>query len=319
MAQISVIVPIYKVEKYLEKCVDSILSQSFTDFDLVLVDDGSPDTCPQLCDAYAQKDNRVVVIHKRNGGLSDARNAGIDWAMEHSDSAWLAFVDSDDYIHPDYLQILFDAAKKEAADLVVCDFIRVNDQEACIEEEHSFFDLVTEDRRKLFACMVKNWRVVPAWNKLYGKNIFCNLRFAVGKIHEDEFAIHHVLWNCRKAVLLPDGLYYYRMRENSIMASETPKSKLDGFEALVERYEFFQEKQMLSGKVILVDYLNSFNDLRRVMTPEEKKRFKNLKKRISKVYFSEPANRNLKRFIGFYCHKAYRKSSVLIRKFQSNA
>ena len=317
MAQITVIVPVYKVEKYINRCVDSILTQSFHDFDLVLVDDGSPDTCPQICDAFAEKDERIVVIHKENGGLSDARNAGIDWAMEHSDSAWLAFVDSDDYLHPDYLQRLFNAAMKEAADLVICDFVRVSDAEEIVEEKHSFYDCVVEDRRELFARMMKNWRVVPAWNKLYGKSVFSELRFAVGKIHEDDFAIHHVLWNCRKAVFIPDGLYYYRIRSNSIMATETPKSRLDGFEALVERYEFCQSHQLLGNRAISIDFLHSYNSLKKKMSPAEKKRFRTLKKRFAKVFFSIPSNRNIKRFLGFYCHETYRKIGRMCKKDRS--
>ena len=133
MATISVIVPIYKVEKYINKCIESIMVQSFQDFDLILVDDGSPDACPRRCDEYAKQDERIVVIHKKNGGLSDARNAGIDWAMEHSKSQWFAFVDSDDYLHPDYLKTLYDTAQKEEADLVICDFVRVNDNEEIVE------------------------------------------------------------------------------------------------------------------------------------------------------------------------------------------
>ena len=202
MAEITVIVPIYKVEKYIDRCVESIFAQSFQNFELVLVDDGSPDTCPQICDAYAEKDSRVVVIHKKNGGLSDARNAGIDWAMEHSDSEWLAFVDSDDYLHPDYLMRMIQTARREAADLVICDFVRVNDEENVIEESHTFFQLTTEDKKELFGCMLNNWRVIPAWNKLYHRDIFSELRFAFGKIHEDDFAIQHVLWNCHRAAII---------------------------------------------------------------------------------------------------------------------
>ena len=127
MPKISVIVPVYKVEPFLSECVNSVLEQSFRDFDLILVDDGSPDSCPQICDAYAQKDERVHVIHKENGGLSSARNAGIDLAMEHSSSEWLAFVDSDDYLHKNYLSAMYQAAKEHDADLVVCDYTRVDE------------------------------------------------------------------------------------------------------------------------------------------------------------------------------------------------
>ena len=107
MANISVIVPVYKVEDFLSRCVDSILRQSYSDFDLILVDDGSPDRCGQMCEAYARQDSRVHVIHQENGGLSAARNSGIDWAIAHSGSRWLAFVDSDDWVHPDFLKVLY--------------------------------------------------------------------------------------------------------------------------------------------------------------------------------------------------------------------
>ena len=106
---ISIVVPIYKVEKYIHRCIESILAQTFTDFDLILVDDGSPDNCGKICDEYAVKDKRIHVIHKENGGLSDARNAGIDWAFANSDSEWITFIDSDDWIHPKYLETLYNA------------------------------------------------------------------------------------------------------------------------------------------------------------------------------------------------------------------
>lgn len=309
MAKVTVIVPVYKVEKYIDRCVESIFAQSFQDYDLVLVDDGSPDTCPKICDAYAEKDKRVVVIHKKNGGLSDARNAGIDWAMKHSDSDWLAFVDSDDYLHPDYLLTMLQTAQREAADLVICDFVRVDDEENVIEKKHSFFQLTTENKRKLCECMLKNWRITPAWNKLYSKQIFAELRFAFGKIHEDDFAIHHVLWNCRKAAILTDGLYYYRIRDNSIMKTETPKSRLDGLEALVERYEFCLSYQVMEASSIPTDYLHTFSELKRSMSGTEKQRYNGLMKRFSTLYFSDPANRQLKRWISFHFNGFYRKAS----------
>ena len=120
---LSIIVPVYKVENYLPKCIDSILAQTFTDFELILVDDGSPDNCPALCDAAAEKDARVRVIHQKNGGLSAARNAGLDAAR----GAWIGFVDSDDYIAPEMYEVLYQAVQSTGADLALCDYAEVDE------------------------------------------------------------------------------------------------------------------------------------------------------------------------------------------------
>lgn len=116
MPEVSIIVPVYKVEPYLNKCVDSILAQTFTDFECILVDDGSPDSCGKICDEYVQKDSRVKVIHQENQGLSAARNSGLDMAS----GAWIVFVDSDDWIEPDAVEVLYRAALQNDADMAVC-------------------------------------------------------------------------------------------------------------------------------------------------------------------------------------------------------
>ena len=318
MSQISVIVPVYKVEQYLEKCVESICTQSFRDFDLVLVDDGSPDACPQLCDAFAEEDKRIVVIHKENGGLSDARNAGIDWAMENSDSEWLAFVDSDDYLHPDYLRIMYNTAKKEEADLVICDFERVDDENKTIEDDHSFDELVTRDKNKLFDVLNTTWRIDMAWNKLYAKPIFAQLRFALGKIHEDEFAIHHVLWNCNKAALLNHRLYYYRTRENSIMATESPRSKLDNMEALITQYEFCVQHHVKPRDLLVSDaYLNEVMGLGNDLEKKDMERYKTLKKRYTDIYFSIDSNRRAKCVFKYYFYRLFRRIIKIYRNVKS--
>lgn len=315
MAKITVIVPVYKVEEFLRRCIDSILEQSFQDFELVLVDDGSPDTCPQICDSYAETDDRIVVIHKQNGGLSDARNAGIDWAMEHSNSEWLAFVDSDDYLHSDYLRILLETANRELADLVVCDFFRVNNQDEIIEEKRHFFTCVEEDKDRLFEYLSLDWHIGTAWNKLYQKAIFAQLRFAVGKIHEDSFIIHHVLWNCHRAAFVPNRLYYYRQRESSIMATETTKSKLDGLEALVERYEFGRKNHIAFCETSLsIDYLNELTKLRPTFSKQDALRFKQLKRRFARSFFCCPQNRSMKRYLSFYFTGLYCKAAETIKK-----
>ena len=128
---ISVIVPVYKVEKYLKRCVDSILAQTYPCLEVILVDDGSPDGCPAICDEYAREDRRVRVIHKENGGLSDARNAGIDAAK----GKFLGFVDSDDYVHPRFYELLLQALKEEGADIAGCDVKKVCETEKIKETE----------------------------------------------------------------------------------------------------------------------------------------------------------------------------------------
>ena len=315
MAQISVIVPVYKVEQYLRKCVDSILSQSFQDFDLILVNDGSPDSCPAICDSYAENDSRITVIHKENGGLSDARNAGIDWAMANSDSRWLAFVDSDDYIHPDYLQTLYSTAIQESSDLIICDFTRVNDTGELIPDDHSFFDLSSEKKTVLFNCLSLTWRIDPAWNKLYAKSLFFNLRFEYGKIHEDEFLIHHILWNCKKAAIISQQLYFYRIRQHSIMATESASSRLDAFEALIQQYEFCIDLSLPTRKQrIYDDCLNSVSCLKASFSPDESRRYLVLRRRYRKAFFSCRSNRTVKGILFFYIRPLYRRLLEMTHK-----
>ena len=316
MAEISVIVPVYKVEQYLRECVDSILAQSFQNFDLILVDDGSPDGCPAICDRYAESDKRVTVLHKQNGGLSDARNAGIDWAMKNSDSQWLAFVDSDDYLHPDYLSALYNAAVKESADLVVCDYSRVDDSGSLLAEDAGLrSELSTTKKHALFQYLDRNWRIVPAWNKLYVKQIFDSLRFELGKIHEDEFAIFQVLWKCRKAVILRQKLYYYRCRQSSIMATESAASRLDGMEAAILQCEFCLEHELPPRYSVLnAEYLNSVIDLKRELTQQQMQRYRDLKRRYANLYFKVKRNRTVKGCAWYYLNSICRAARRVLKQ-----
>lgn len=288
MPKISVIVPVYKVEPYLRKCIDSILGQTFRDFELILVDDGSPDRCGEICDAYAEKHDNVIVIHQENGGLSAARNSGIDWTFANSDSQWLAFVDSDDWLHPDYLSTLLEEAKKNDADLVVCDFVRVNDSEENIEKDHQFSELVTSDKDAIFRYLYANWRIRPAWNKLYRKTLFEELRFRVGKIHEDDFFIHHVLLASKKTAIIEAVLYFYRIRGNSIMATPSPKSLLDGFEAKMEQYEFCQRKGLpLFEYLVSEGYAEKAAQIEEQIDEQNKQRYDSLKARYDALYLEK--------------------------------
>lgn len=236
MSNISVIVPVYKVEPWLRRCVDSILAQTFTDFELILVDDGSPDNCGAICDEYAKKDSRVHVIHQQNGGLSAARNAGIDWAFANSDSHWLTFIDSDDFVSSEYLEKMFLAATQAHADLCISDFSSVF-PDGTTENASLAIPDRTEIGRELLeeGILYNNWRIVPAWNKLYKKHLFAQIRFPVGYIHEDEAIIHRILILANKVVLISDPLYFYLQRSNSITGTGKTIKSTDYLYAFADR------------------------------------------------------------------------------------
>ena len=217
---LSVIVPVYKVEAYLPQCVDSLCSQTYPNLEIILVDDGSPDRCGALCDDYARRDSRFRVIHKENGGLSDARNAGIEAAT----GEYLAFADSDDWLEPDAYQALMEAALRHRAELVCAG--RYDEEEGactvglCPERE----ELVsgTELVRRIF-----HWDHLDsaAWDKLYARRLFRDIRYPVGRVVEDVPTTYRIALLAGGGVLLPKPVYHYRHRSGSITQSAvSPKS-----------------------------------------------------------------------------------------------
>lgn len=236
MPRISVIVPVYNVEPYLHRCVDSILAQTFTDFELILVDDGSPDNCGQICDEYDEKDNRVHVVHQENSGLSAARNAGIDWAFTNSDSKWLSFIDSDDWIDPSFLQRLYIAANEMNVSISACGFLRVTVFESSIPAEGSVVNYVWDE------FYLKNPVVAAiAVNKLYDKQLFKGIRYPEGRLHEDEFVTYKLLYQAEKVSFVPMDLYYYYQNPESIMRKPYTLKRLDAIDALGEQSKFFKK------------------------------------------------------------------------------
>ena len=233
---LSIIVPVYKVENYLPKCIDSILAQTFTDFELILVDDGSPDDCPALCDAAAEKDARVRVIHQKNGGLSAARNAGLDAAR----GAWIGFVDSDDYIAPEMYEVLYQAVQSTGADLALCDYAEVDEAGTPCPPMHvslSEGELTGQELLKRASGLM----VQLAWNKLYRRAIFTQLRYPEGKLNEDLFLIPEVCLQIQKAVVVPKALYYYVQRGGSIMSGNKTLRHFDAAEAAQRYWECLVE------------------------------------------------------------------------------
>lgn len=209
MHEISVIVPVYKVEAYLPRCVDSILAQTFTDYELWLVNDGSPDNCGKLCDDYAKHDSRIRVIHKPNGGLSSARNAALDVCQ----GRYISFVDSDDWVSPDFLETLHSALMDSGADISICGMVNHYDDgretvlyepssEPCVVEGDAIFDTLYQP------C---------APNKLYPAKIFKTVRYPVGRWYEDVCAYNEILPMIHRIAYTGKNSYYYFIREGSII------------------------------------------------------------------------------------------------------
>ena len=236
---ISVIVPIYRVEKFLPQCIESVLNQTFTDFELILVDDGSPDRCPAICDEAAERDARVRVIHQANQGLSAARNAGIEAAR----GAWLSFVDSDDYIAPQFYEKLYQTAQRTDADCVMCSVQNVDESGKPID---SALMRVADEVKTGREVLRKIGRddVTPyltAWNKLYRRKLFNTLRYPAGRQNEDVFVFAELFCQVQRAACVAEPLYFYRKRIDSIMNSAVTLRNLDEMWAYVNCFEHLQQ------------------------------------------------------------------------------
>lgn len=237
MKTVSIIVPIYNVEDYLARCVDSIIIQTYPALEIILVDDGSPDGCGAVCDKYAAQDERIRVIHKKNGGLSDARNAGLDIAS----GEFVFFVDSDDWIAPDTIEVLM-SHMEDSVDIVAGSSVDV----AVIDGEvlHKCYSvplgekLVMDRRAAMKDNLLGGW---AAWNKLYRRNLWTGLRFPVGRINEDEAVLLHVLHCCNCVIQVGHPTYYYFLRQNSITTASFSEKKMDWYENCIDNYRFIRD------------------------------------------------------------------------------
>lgn len=247
MYLISIIVPVYNVEDYLCKCIESLINQTLKDIEIILVNDGSTDTSPQICDRYAKKDKRIKVIHKENGGLSDARNTGISVA----NGKFIAFLDSDDWVNLEMYEKLYSYACVNDADIVQCDFMKVYNEEnfSC-----NNIDTKTELHTGIQALNHlhgnRHGKTVVVWNKIYKKELFRDIRFPKGRIHEDEFIMYKILHKSNKIIDTNLPMVYYRQRNGSIMNSEFNIKRLDILDAWKERIDFFEDNKLVELKEI---------------------------------------------------------------------
>lgn len=212
---ISVIVPVYNVEQYLRQCIDSILAQTYTNFELILVDDGSPDDSGIICDEYAQKDRRVIVIHQDNAGAASARNAALDVA----EGKYIAFIDSDDLIHQKYLERLLESAVTNNADIAMCQLAEFEDvvPECDVESQDEY--VFTGREASLLRYEKPEWITVGPPCKLFSSKLFETLRFPVGKLKEDNGTIPYAIYFANKVTVSNVIMYYYRNRPGSLERS----------------------------------------------------------------------------------------------------
>ncbi len=239
---ISVIVPIYNVEKYLNRCIDSIINQTYKNLEIILVDDGSPDNCPKICDEYAKKDDRIKVIHKENGGLSDARNKGIKIAS----GEYIGFVDSDDYIDEKMYEYLLKLIKDNNAEISVCGYKKVYSEE--IEYISYGKDTVLDTTEGLKTLLYNNDVGNYVWNKLFLTSSFKenNIEFPKGKIMEDILTTYKLYEKANRIAIGTDEFYNYVQRENSIVGSKSSKSQIAFVDNILERYSHFENDSVLS-------------------------------------------------------------------------
>ncbi|EEC95393.1 glycosyltransferase, group 2 family protein [Parabacteroides johnsonii DSM 18315] len=232
LPRVSIIVPCYKVEQYLPTCIESVLHQSYDNWELILVDDGSPDKSGKICDEYAKEDNRIKVIHKTNGGVAAARNVAIDLA----EGEYISFLDGDDFLHVDYVQDLISLALKHQAGIVQCNYVRGNDRifpnvtkdlSVKVYNSHSIF---TSDAAKIIV-----------WGKLYKTNIVKNFKIPEGRFFEDDWITWRWYYSAKKIVVTSRPYYYYAYNEMSTMTQHKKRPNLSFIDAYNERITFFKQ------------------------------------------------------------------------------
>ena len=233
---ISVIVPIYNVEKYLARCVDSIVNQTYKNLEIILVDDGSPDRCPQMCDEYAEKNSRIKVVHKKNGGLSDARNVG----MAVATGEYISFIDSDDYVSDDFFECLLDVMNKENSDIAECSVVKLYEDNRFDEFSDDLSVKTYDTQDAMSALIAENPFHQHVWNKLYKTELVRDIPYAVGKLNEDEFWTYQVFGRANKVSKLNKTMYYYFQRNSSIMGVGYNIRRLDALEGKANRQKYIE-------------------------------------------------------------------------------
>ncbi len=268
MDLVSIIVPIYNVEKYLEVCIKSIIEQTYSNVEIILIDDGSSDNSGYICDEWAKKDERVNVIHKQNGGLSDARNVG----KQYANGEYFVFVDGDDYIAPTLVSYCYESAKRYEVDIVVYEWYRVEEEYNELYKDTinpSIERMKGSDLLREFVLNEKGHATIC--NKFYKREIWDGIDFPVGKLHEDEYVITDILLKAKNIIVSDNRLYYYRKRNRSITNVFNKKSFYDTLEAIGERCKKLKYDEELYS-VTLNLYLVQIIKIYKIEQKKEKKK-----------------------------------------------
>lgn len=253
MEIISVIVPVYNVKPYLKLCVNSILKQTYKNLDIILVDDGSTDGSGEMCDEYLNIDKRIRVFHKKNGGLSDARNYGIKRAK----GELITFVDSDDFIAPQMHDILYNNMKNESADISICNSKLIwSTEEAVSDNNNNNYEILSS--KEALKIMLTNRKFQSsAWDKLYKKSLFNNIEYPIGRIYEDIATTYKLIHNSNKIIYSSYIGYYYFQRSGSIIHSKFNKKQLDMILAYDEMIKYFEDNSIDLINEVLAMYVNA--------------------------------------------------------------
>lgn len=245
--ELSIVVPVFNVEKWIDRCLRSILVQSFSNYELIIVNDGSTDSSLKICENYSKNDSRIVLLSKKNGGLSDARNYGLRYAK----GDYVVFIDSDDFIEKNYLEKLLTTIKSDNSDIAICGFYltdsmgnKLSEWSASKQLNFSVDKKIIKGRDLLYYLYQESgWVNVPAWNKIYKRTLLGNTPFKKGIFFEDSALIHHLVWNRDRISVIHQPLYNYVQRDNSILNSPVNLKKIKDRDFYsVDRIKFFRIK-----------------------------------------------------------------------------
>lgn len=287
--KISIIIPVYNVEDYLGECIESVLNQTYKDIEVILIDDGSTDKSPAICDQYSKQDDRIKVFHQENRGISATRNLGLKYAT----GEYIGWVDSDDIIHSQMYEILINNIIKESASISCCGYKRIKEKKEAITQETNNIEIISEE---LAIKMIRGNITCFLWDKLFSREVFKDIEFLDYKAGEDFLALMEILCKKQKVVKTDRVCYYYRLRENSLLNTVNIEGKRELLKSdyyaynIINRYRC-DDKKWMNYKVLYNNVL-VHNQIKKVKSKEVKQFDKEIRKNLKDVLSKLPKNMN---------------------------